>query len=116
MFNQEIEQQLNDFVKNEDCYKDSVDIYVFPQLWGSTTLGYTGWGGSAMRKSHTIVFYNNETNNAVVSYGGRFIRINNVNSLFIDDLKRNQIMPEYKLPSYCKGDMWEIILPEDCEE
>ena len=39
---------------------DEVEIYSFPQTWGSTALGFGGIGGSAMTTAMTVV---------VISYG-----------------------------------------------
>lgn len=35
--------------------RDILDIQIFSQLWGSTALGFGGWGGDAMTATNTIV-------------------------------------------------------------
>ena len=100
MFNDKIEQILKDFAQLENFDKSDIEIYVFPQNWGNTALGYRGVGGQAMTSSHTIVFYNPNTGNAMFSYGGRFIRLNNPNDLFFKDIANGNLEPEYKLGKY----------------
>jgi hypothetical protein len=100
MFNETIEKILMEFIKSENSYKDEIEVYMFPQMWGSTALGYSGMGESAMTSSHTIVFHNQNTGNVMLSYGGRFIRLMNPNQLFFDDLFKQRIEPEYKLHKY----------------
>lgn len=34
---------------------DDVDVFVFPQTWGSTALGYGGMGGAAVTDAYTVV-------------------------------------------------------------
>jgi hypothetical protein len=34
---------------------EEVEVYLFPQTWGSTALGYGGVGGSAMTADYTVV-------------------------------------------------------------
>lgn len=36
-------------------YLSELEIFVFPQTWSSTALGYSGIGGSAMTSAYTVV-------------------------------------------------------------
>jgi hypothetical protein len=100
MFSDEIENRLLAFAESEGCYKEDIEIYVFPQVWSSTALGYGGIGGQAITSSHTIVFYNTTTDNALLSYGRTFIKIEKPNRLFMDDIFNHSIEPAYKLGKY----------------
>jgi hypothetical protein len=41
--------------KTRRVYDYEVEVVMFPQTWGSTTLGYGGVGGSAMTTAYTVV-------------------------------------------------------------
>lgn len=47
----------------EDC-----DTYLFPQVWGSTALGYGGIGGQAVTRAHTAVVRCNYSGYAAVYF------------------------------------------------
>lgn len=49
---------------------DQVDVQLFPQLWGSTALGYGGLGGAAMTTAYTVVV-STEAEACVYFGGGR---------------------------------------------
>jgi hypothetical protein len=53
---------------NRRPYFEETEIFVFPQGWGSTALGYGGVGGSAMTSSYTVVVQCENT--ACVYFGG----------------------------------------------
>lgn len=46
--------KVNDYLSS---YKivDVMDVFVFEQVWGSTALGFGGWGGSTMTSAWTHV-------------------------------------------------------------
>lgn len=61
-------------------------IAFFPQVWGSTALGFGGIGGAAMTTAYTVVIQF-ETYYAVY-FGGRFAYvIESPNNYFIEDMK-----------------------------
>lgn len=82
-----INELLLDF-KKDLKEPDDIDVYVFPQGWGSTALGYGGMGGSAMTSSHTIVLYAQYFNIVRVYFGCKRLayEIANPNKLFFKDL------------------------------
>ena len=45
--------------KTRRPYDDDIVVYVFPQTWGSTALGYGGMGGSAITTAYTVVVNHN---------------------------------------------------------
>lgn len=73
-------------------------VKVFPQLWGSTALGFDEWGGSAMTTALTTVFRCG--NNYIVFFGERSaycVSGEEAVKLFLKDLK------EERLPSVVKA-------------
>ena len=48
-------------------YDQEVSVRVFPQMWGSTALGYGGLGGAAMSTAYTVVVQ--DDNVACVYFG-----------------------------------------------
>jgi hypothetical protein len=73
----------------EDC---EIDVYSFPQTWGSTALGFGGLGGSAMTNAVTVVITSHMSSEAVVYFGGRFAyKIEKYNSKFIQDISNHRM-------------------------
>lgn len=48
-----------------------VEVRVFPQMWGSTALGYGGLGGAAMTKAYSIVVSSADAHAVYFGNGGR---------------------------------------------
>ena len=57
-------------VREDDPYK-SVDLvlHTFPQMWGSTALGFDVIGGQAMTEAYTTVVHERVTNTFVIFFG-----------------------------------------------
>lgn len=67
-----------------------IDIFHFPQTWGSTALGFGGIGGAAMTKAYTTVIVCRE--NAAVFFAGRHCySVENINDAFRDDLNKKHM-------------------------
>lgn len=65
---------------------DEVEVYTFPQTWGSTALGFGGIGGSAMTTAYTVVVLRYPQ--ACVYFGGRLAyKIAKPNQIFYEDLR-----------------------------
>ena len=66
-----------------------IDVYTFPQMWGSTALGYDGIGGSAMTTAQTIVLCCKHLGFARVYFGGKRLayEIEKPNKAFFVDLQ-----------------------------
>lgn len=64
-----------------------MDWYAFPQMWGSTALGFGGIGGQAMTTAQTVVIgYGNRYE---VYFGGRFAyEVINPNEKFFEDMRK----------------------------
>lgn len=67
-----------------------VQIIHFPQLWGSTALGFGGMGGAAMTTAYTTVIMC-KTNAAIFFDGRHCYSVDNVGQFFLDDLTKRQM-------------------------
>ena len=99
--NQLIENFKKD-LKEQNLYEDDIAVYVFPQMWGSTALGYSGIGGSAMTTASTIVLYAECSYTVRVYFGcGRLAyEIKNPNSLFFEDIANHRLAEQFKSSKY----------------
>lgn len=81
--------KVNDYVLG--CYRKSeiFNVYVFEQVWGSTSLGFGGWGGSTMTHAWThVVLTTDGCYN--VFFGGSFAySVKEPNEEFKKDLSQN---------------------------
>lgn len=76
-------------------YINEVEVYSFPQTWGSTALGFGGIGGQAMTTALTVVVISGVQ--ACVYFGGTFAyRIDEINEAFSSDLRRFSLKEEFK--------------------
>lgn len=95
---------LNDLCNEfRQTYKTAaIEIFAFPQLWGSTALGYDGFGGSVMTTAYTIALYDKEYNVARVYFGGTRLayEIKNPNDLFFKDLQRGKLTDQSNAGKY----------------
>lgn len=75
------------------------DVYVFPQIWGSTCTGFdiTSDGqpvisGSAMTKEYTTVIHEILTDTYVVFFGNKLCyMVDNANEKFLKDLENKNL-------------------------
>lgn len=97
---------INVLVDNfkKDIQNDDIEVYVFPQVWGSTALGYGGIGGSAMTSSSTIVLHAFYTNIVRVYFGGEKLayEIHNPAQIFWDDLYKHNVADCHKASKYIR--------------
>lgn len=91
-------------VKKKNAYAyPRFDTFVFPQIWGSTCLGFDvakdgqpTVGGCAMTKAYTTIMHEKATNFYVVFFDGRACYlVNDPNERFFADMK-NQMMASLK--------------------
>lgn len=76
-------------------------MYVFPQVWGSTALGFGGVGGQMMTTANTYVFIDKYSEqNCFVYFGGRFAYEAPYCQEFIDDVRRNKMEPVNRKGKY----------------
>ena len=73
------------------------DVVMFPQLWGSTCLGFdrtktgaTAIGGSALTKAYTTVFHEKNRDIFFVFFDGRIAyRVDHATDLFYSDMRNH---------------------------
>lgn len=86
----EISRQLNDEFHLGYNY-DEGKLYDFDQRWGSTALGFDGYGGSAITTERTYVFIPDSRNVAYVFFGSEFAYTANLNDAFRKDLAQHNM-------------------------
>ncbi len=51
--------------------RHDIEVVMFPQMWGSTALGYGGIGGAAMTTAYTVIITCGDTHAVYFGSGGR---------------------------------------------
>lgn len=79
-----------------------VTLYTFPQTWGSTALGFDGYGCQMITQAQTTVILVNTTHNyGAVFFGGKFAySVENFNEAFIKDVSQFRMEPVYRAGKY----------------
>ena len=69
---EDLYNRIKDY-KNSLIYTNDFDVYIFEQMWGSTALGFPGFGGQAITSAYTFVLvpYSSELP-CFVYFNGRF--------------------------------------------
>lgn len=87
-----IQEKFWNVVKDKKEYAKSkylpeFEIYMFPQVWGDTSLGFGGVGGQAMTSAYTTVIIDEFTGWCGIFFGERLAYlVLNPNQLFYEDL------------------------------
>lgn len=70
-------------------YYPDFEMYMFPQTWGDTSLGFGGIGGQAITSAYTTVVIDNTSGWCGVFFDeGLAYTIHNPNENFFEDLKK----------------------------
>ena len=113
MFNRELpclplimERHFNEVRSISEEYKyPEIEMYMFPQTWGSTSLGFGGIGGQAMTTAYTVVVNDYNDGYCSVFFGDQLAYlIKNPNQLFYEDMKKCSMKPVYKAGAYRRDD------------
>lgn len=68
-------------------YRPEFEMYMFPQVWGDTSLGFGGIGGQAMTSAYTTVITDESTGWCGIFFGERLAYlVLKPNRLFYEDL------------------------------
>lgn len=101
---QKIEEKFFNVLCNfyDGAYKrPNTTVHVFPQMWGSTALGFKGIGGSAMTTAYTTVIQVDNTELYGVFFGEEFAYfVDNPLPVFFEDLKNCNMAPVYESKKY----------------
>ena len=82
----EIESDLT-YKIPKDCTLNDYDIHIFKQGWGSTALGFSGFGGQMMTSAYTYVFIPVYLdNNCHVYFDGAYAYSVPYSQVFADDV------------------------------
>ena len=96
-------QIKNDLETLKIKYPEFEIIDVFMQTWGSTALGFGGWGGQAITSAYTTVIQNLDTGYVGVFFGeGLAYIIKNSNDKFCKDLQHHNLKAKYECYKYEK--------------
>lgn len=86
---------------NNEYKWPEVELHLFPQIWGSTALGFGGAGGQAMTTAYTTVVCDLQEGYCSVFFGERLAYlIKNPNQMFFEDMCKEQMEPKYKASKY----------------
>jgi hypothetical protein len=98
-----------------DAFKHpNFDFIMFPQVWGSTALGFNTIGGQALTKAYTVIAHEIYANIALVFFGEEFAYlIKNPNELFKEDLENRNMKAVYESFKYNNTDPKVYKLGED---
>ena len=77
--------KVNDSIKKEDI----IDVFVFIQTWGNTSLGFGGIGGDAITNAWTHVVQTCDGKFHVFFNGAHAYSVENPTETFKKDLKNN---------------------------
>lgn len=82
---------------------EDFEIYTFEQVWGSTTLGFSGIGGQAITGARTYVFVPTSCNErCFVYFGGRFAYAVPYSDIFMADVAAGRMASVAMSGKYCK--------------
>ena len=82
--------QINeDFQRRSNENNQDIMIYDFDQVWGSTALGFPGFGGAALTTERTYVIIDGDT--AYVYFGGNFAYQSPVTVALMDDVNNQRM-------------------------
>lgn len=87
--------------KNTRFNRDDFDIYLFSQTWGSTALGFDGFGGQEVVSAYTTVILYEPLEIYAIYFGEDFAYfVMNPNDKFYYDLGHLHMNPVCKHPEY----------------
>lgn len=90
-------------IKERRPYESEIEVYMFPQTWGSTTLGFGGIGGQAITTAYTTVVVCQENNSASIFFAGRHAYTVPVTSTLMKDILTHSIVECSKSNKYNEG-------------
>lgn len=78
-------------IKDKKYYPE-VEMYMFPQMWGSTALGFGGMGGQAMTSAYTTVAADIQYGYYGVFFGEKLAYlVTDPSDEFFEDLKKGNM-------------------------
>ena len=82
---------------------DDFELYTFVQMWGNTSGGFEGMGGSAMTNQNTYVLFPLcKEEDAIIYFGGVFAYKAPISRVLIDDIRRGKMAGKRSNGKYFK--------------
>ena len=95
---------IDEFCQENKVYGDDIEVYMFPQMWSSTALGFDGFdgfAGQAITKAQTTVLWSEYRSIAWVAFAGRLAyKIDKPNTVFFLDVYGRNMKGQSKAGSY----------------
>lgn len=82
---------VNDYISNKYNLSEVAQVFVFEQVWGSTSLGFDGIGGSTMTSAWTHVVSTYYGKHHVFFNGRHAYTVDSANEKFMDDLMKQNM-------------------------
>lgn len=102
-----MERHINAVRSRGEEYKyPEVEMRMFKQTWGSTALGFGGFGGQAITAAYTVIVEDYSEGWYSVFFGDRLAYlIRNPNDLFFEDIRKENMKPCYQAGAYRREQM-----------
>lgn len=84
---------VGDYISNKYNLSEVAQVFVFEQAWGSTSLGFGGFGGSTMTWAWTHVVSTHDGKRHVFFNGRHAYTVDSANGKFKDDLAKQDMKP-----------------------
>ena len=92
---------INEDIKQRGLSPCDFSVYVFPQVWASTALGFGGMGGQSMTKAMTYVLVPDIPGiMCLVYFAGRFAYAAPYSESLMTDVYNHRMEPVSKLGKY----------------
>ena len=83
--------------------KPDFDVIVFSQCWGSTALGFEGFGGQMMTEAYTSVFEDRVSGIFFIFFGTSLCyKLYSPSDEFFEDIKNRNLVGESRISKYLK--------------
>lgn len=103
-----IQERFWNAIKDNEEYKKyrpEFSMYMFPQTWGDTALGFGGIGGQAITSAYTTVIIDEYTGWCGVFFNeGLAYVVHDPNQYFFEDLRNGEMQPVFKKGRYLRRD------------
>ena len=89
-WNEKIVKRETSTYMTEDEYRQwrEINFHVVRQIWGNTSGGWQGIGGSAMTSAYTVIIENNWYGLACIYYNGKLAYICEMDEKYIDYMSK----------------------------
>jgi len=99
----DIHEEIKYYTGFGEFKEDEYDIYIFEQMWGNTSGGFQGVGGSAMTNQNTYVLIPKCEGKCFVFFGGIFAYKVPYSQKFIKDVIDHNVKGIHGMGEYLKN-------------